>query len=70
LLLFALKLSISSGLNEKYATSEADISADPARRINSIATPVKVCRSGGVIAIPERIDNKESDLTASKSDII
>jgi hypothetical protein len=70
LFLFVLKLSISSGLNEKYATSEADIRADPARRIINMAIPVKVCRSGGVIEIPERIGNKESDLTASKSDII
>jgi hypothetical protein len=54
--LFVLKFSISSGLNEKYATSDADIRADPARRTTRKASPVIVCKSGTLTEIAESID--------------
>jgi hypothetical protein len=64
--LFVLKFSISSGLKEKYATSDADIRAEPARRIASITIPVIVCKSGALTEMADRTDIKERELTGSK----
>jgi len=56
---------MSSGLNEKYATSEPDIRADPKRRIISIKIPIIILKSGELTAIPERIDIYESEYSGS-----
>ena len=64
--LFDLNFSISSGLNEKYATSDADIRADPIRRISKKASPIIIFKSGVLTEIAERIEIKEIELTGSK----
>jgi hypothetical protein len=48
-----LKFSISSGLNEKKATSEADIRADPMSRIMITRKPTIILKSGVLMAIPD-----------------
>jgi hypothetical protein len=56
LLLFVLNFSMSSGRNEKYATSEPDIRAEPISRIMRIISPVIILKSGALKAMPERSD--------------
>jgi hypothetical protein len=65
LLLYVLNFSISSGLNEKYATSEPDMRADPKRRIISINSPIIILKSGALTAMPERNDIMESGYSGS-----
>jgi hypothetical protein len=63
--LSALRFSISSGLKEKYATSEADKRAEVNRSITSIISPVIILKAGGLRIISER--NKEYDCAYSGS---
>jgi len=51
--LCVLSFSISSGLKEKNATSEADIKAEPIRRITMTRRPITILKSGALIPIPE-----------------
>jgi hypothetical protein len=55
--LLDLRFSSSSGLKEKNATSEADMRADPTRRIMMTRKPITILKSGELIPIPE-IRNK------------
>jgi hypothetical protein len=48
-----LNFSISSGPNEKYATSEADIKAEPRRSRMRTINPIIIFKSGGLKIIPE-----------------
>lgn len=59
LLLCDLNFSISSGVNEKNATSEADIRADPRRSIIRIMSQITILISGGLTTIPENGNRKE-----------
>jgi hypothetical protein len=61
-----LNFSISSGLNEKNATSDADIRADPSRRIVSIINPIIILKSGALTVTTERIAINESGYSGSK----
>jgi len=65
LLLFDLKRSISSGLKEKYATSEADIRADPISSIIRTIRPVIVLKSGEFTGMAVKIDTTDSVLSGS-----
>ena len=56
---------MSSGRNEKYATSEPDIRAEPISRIMRIISPVIILKSGALKAMPERSDIKESGYSCS-----
>ena len=61
LLLLLLNFSISSGRNEKKATSEPDMTADPKRSKISTRNPVIILKSGEFVVIPEssvRFDNR------------
>jgi hypothetical protein len=51
--LFIFRFSRSSGPKEKKATSEADIRADPMRRIMITKMPITTLKSGILIPIPE-----------------
>ena len=48
-----LNFSISSGLKEKKATSEAETMADPIRRIMIIRKPTTILKSGALMPIPD-----------------
>ncbi len=60
LFLFDLRFSSSSGLKEKKATSEADMRADPMRRIMITKRPITILKSGVLIPIPESSIKYES----------
>jgi hypothetical protein len=45
---------MSSGLNEKYATSAPDMTADMKSIIISIRRPVIILKSGALTEMPER----------------
>jgi hypothetical protein len=64
--LFDLNFSISSGLNEKNATSDADIRADPNSRIISIIRPIIILKSGTLTVIAEIVAIYESGYSGSK----
>jgi hypothetical protein len=51
--LFVFRFSISSGLKEKKATSDADISADPIRSIIITRRPMNILKSGVFIPTPD-----------------
>jgi hypothetical protein len=48
-----LNFSISSGLNEKKATSEAETRADPISSIMIIRKPTTILKSGALMPIPD-----------------
>jgi hypothetical protein len=53
LLLSFLNFSISSGPKEKYATSDADIKAEPRRSRTRTINPIIIFKSGGLKIIPD-----------------
>jgi hypothetical protein len=53
-LLSFLNFSKSSGPNEKYATSDADIKAEPRRSRIRTTNPIIIFKSGGLKIIPGR----------------
>jgi hypothetical protein len=57
--LLVFRFSISSGLKEKKATSDADISADPIKSIIINRSPINILKSGVFTPTPESINKHD-----------
>jgi hypothetical protein len=60
-----LNLSISSGLKEKKATSEAETKAEPIKRIMIIRKPKTILKSGALMPIPDNRNIYDRGLSVS-----